>query len=81
MEGDLIEGYNTRPTFWYEHTKGQRQRYYPDIYLPSTKTIIEVKSRFTYGLAKERNNTKEQGYNSELWVYNPKGQRTDISLP
>ncbi len=34
--------------------------YYPDFYIKSTNTIIEVKSEFSFNYAKEKNLAKEQ---------------------
>jgi hypothetical protein len=47
--------------------------YYPDFYIKSTNTIIEVKSQFTYDLEKYKTNAKlqaciQQGYNIFLMI-------------
>lgn len=49
--------------------------YYPDIFIKSKNTLIEVKSDYTYKKHMSRNNTKlkecaKNGYNVELWIYN-----------
>lgn len=41
------------PTFFYE-LDGKKHKYYPDIYLPETKTLIEVKSCYWFNFNKER---------------------------
>ena len=53
-------------------------RYFPDIYIPSEKRIIEVKSRFTLDQRLEKNfaigkNCVNLGYKFEFQVYNRKG--------
>jgi hypothetical protein len=40
--------------------KNAECRYYPDFYIVSTKTIIEVKSKWTFEIQKEKNLAKEQ---------------------
>ena len=42
--------------------------YFPDFYLPEYNLIVEIKSKYTYGLHRERNESKklgvlEKGYN------------------
>jgi hypothetical protein len=54
--------------------------YFPDIYIPSSNLIIEVKSEWIYNIDKEINiakeiATKEFGYNYEVWKFNRKGER------
>ena len=56
----------------YEYN-GNTHRYFPDIYIKSINTIIEVKSVWTYEQQKERNLMKEkaclkQGYNFEFII-------------
>jgi len=40
--------------------KGSAHRYFPDFYIKSIDTIIEVKSEYTFNLHKEKNLAKEQ---------------------
>jgi hypothetical protein len=42
-----MTGYEQRPSIWY-YFGGKRRRYYPDVFLPSSARIIEVKSQWTY---------------------------------
>jgi hypothetical protein len=47
--------------------------YYPDFYIKSTNTIIEVKSKFTYDMQIEKNTAKEHaclqlGFNFEFVI-------------
>ena len=51
----------------------KERRYYPDFYIKSTNTIIEVKSQWTFNLEKEKNLIKEQaclqqGFNFEFKI-------------
>ena len=53
--------------------------YYPDIFIKSENLLIEVKSKYTFDLHKEKNLTKQQeyikqGYNFEFKIYNNKGK-------
>lgn len=52
--------------------------YYPDIYIKSTKTLIEVKSIWTLELNYDKNITKFQSaslsFNFVLWVFSNKGE-------
>lgn len=55
------------PTIWYNF-KGNKKRYYPDIFIPSENLIIEVKSTYTYEANLEINLAKQdavlgQGFN------------------
>jgi hypothetical protein len=67
-----------------DYRVGRRnRRYYPDIYLPKAKRIVEVKSGYTLGLDTGRGWKKNQekakaviaeGYKFTLLVMNEKGQ-------
>jgi hypothetical protein len=53
--------------------EGKERRYYPDFYIKSTNTIIEVKSQWTFNLHKEKNLAKEQaclqqGFNFQFMI-------------
>jgi hypothetical protein len=48
------------PVIWYTRLNGRRARYYPDIYIPDRKWIIEVKSMWTFLLEKENNLLKRE---------------------
>jgi len=56
------------------YTQNEKEhRYYPDFYIKSTNTIIEVKSQWTFDKWKEKNLAKqqaciEQGFNFEFMV-------------
>ena len=56
--------------------------YFPDIYLPTTNTIIEVKSTWTYksksdSIKEKEDATKAAGYNYDIWIYDGKGNRME----
>ena len=64
------------PLFMYDY-KGAQYRYYPDIYIPSQKKIIEVKSPYTYQKQEEQNECKKKyvlgdGYQFEFWICDKK---------
>jgi len=63
------------PLFRYEY-KGYHT-YYPDIYIPATKTIIEVKCPYTYSIILEQNWAKwdetVKNYPIDIWIIMPKG--------
>jgi hypothetical protein len=57
--------------------KNQKHRYYPDIYIKSINTLIEVKSEYTYNRQKEKTNLKleqarKNGFRSKLIIINKK---------
>lgn len=59
-ESSIITERITMPEIWYVCPLGKRRRYYPDIYVPSIKLIVEVKSTYTYAAKKDINNRKKQ---------------------
>jgi hypothetical protein len=66
------------PAFWYEHNSVKR-RYYPDIFIESTCTIIEVKSEWTYSRKTEIVMLKRQavidaGFDCEIWIVDRNGK-------
>lgn len=71
------------PVIKYKH-RAKLRRYYPDIYVKCTNTLIEVKSTYTLGLKDRyvyerlRNKAKavlEQGYRFKLLVFTQKGEK------
>lgn len=57
--------------------------YFPDFYIKSTNTVVEIKSTRTLELGYDKNiekfkRTEEMGYNFVLVVFNNKGQILDI---
>lgn len=63
-------------SFDYEYD-GINRKYYPDIFLLNTNTIVEVKSSYTYKLDYEKNQKKmqsviEKGYNFVFIIWDKK---------
>ena len=61
----------------YEHN-GKMHRYYPDIFIHSQNKIVEVKSEYTYELAREITHLKIQtchmaGFKAEIWIFSSTG--------
>ena len=59
---------------WYNTPDGKKHRYFPDFYLINENKIIEVKSQWTYNVAKEVNELKKEaclamGLNFEFKIY------------
>lgn len=62
------------PPIWYIGLDGKTRRYFPDVYIPKTNTIYEVKSEYTLNADYETNMlkfeaVKNAGYNFVLKVY------------
>lgn len=61
----------------------QTKYYFPDIYIPHTNTILEIKSDWTYKQNYDKNQakaeaTRKAGYKYEFWIFNRKGERIFI---
>ncbi len=75
-ESDFTNDVKLMPKFTYQFG-GKSHRYYPDLYIPSQKKIIEVKSPYTYNKQLEQNNCKkdqvvQDGYTFEFWICSKK---------
>lgn len=62
---------------WYKQD-GVEHRYYPDVLIISTNTIVEVKSTRTFAVQRTKNMLKRQaildmGLNFEFWIFDEKG--------
>lgn len=73
-----IEKYTGK--IWYFDYDDKKKKYYPDIYIISENSIIEVKCDYTYNSGYSRNILKKQacldlGISFEFWIYNEKGER------
>jgi len=71
-EDEFTNDIKQMPRFMYEFEEKQH-RYYPDIYLPAQKKIIEVKSPYTYNKQLQQNHSKrdqvvKDGYTFEFWI-------------
>lgn len=67
------------PIFYISPVDNDIHRYYPDAYIISTNTLIEVKSTYTYFKERQKNDAKFKGVvnlgiNLHLYVYAPKGK-------
>lgn len=64
-----------------KYTLNEKAHYYfPDIYIPKNNTLIEVKSKYTYDINKEKNlekanQCKNDGYDYKVWVYDVNGNK------
>ena len=77
-EEDILNGYKLLPAIDYVYN-GKSYRYFPSIYIPSQKRLIEVNSEYAYTSDMERIYTKLLashllGYQVELWVYDKTGK-------
>jgi len=72
-EHQIFTNRSDMPEFWYE-LDGAPHRYFPDVYIPETNTIYEVKSAWTVSLNLKKNEkkfraVKDACYNFKLKVY------------
>jgi len=82
-EDDIKTGRKDIPRIKYE-VDGKSKYYFPDIYLPIENKIIEVKSTWTYkcktdNIKQKSDAVKQAGYNYEIWIYDTKGNKMDLS--
>ena len=66
------------PMVWWTDDSGTRHRYFVDIYIPSEKRMIEVKSDYTYassGVQEKARASLAAGFAYEFWVYGSDGAR------
>ena len=74
--------YDEMPEIWYEF-ENKKSRYFPDIFIPKEKRIIEVKSDYYLNKHLDKNNLKakkciEMGYSFEFRIYNRTGKLIDV---
>jgi DNA-directed RNA polymerase subunit RPC12/RpoP len=76
-ENDIEVGYKNRESIWYSNpaNEGKMCRYYPDGFIKSENTVIEVKSTWTYEKDLEKNRSKfnsvvESGMNVNVYIFN-----------
>ena len=81
-ESDVVTKRTEVPTIWYEDSNGKKHRYFVDMFIPSQKRCIEIKSTWT--MEKKRDSVfekqqamKNAGYECEIWVYNEKGKKVE----
>jgi len=72
------------PRITYYTPDEKRHYYFPDIFIPHENRIIEVKSTWTYeckedNIELKKQATLEKGYKYEIWCYDGKGSKVDLS--
>lgn len=77
-ENDIITDRKNIPKINYIDFNGKQRTHCPDIWLPTTNTLIEIKSNFTYNQHKQNIESKrfgaiEAGFNYKLLVFNDDG--------
>ena len=84
-EDKIIVKNKDTPEIWYMDplTPSKFRRHYPDIYIPSEKWLIEVKSTWTYKRDKYEVHTKKKaavalGYLYQIWIMDSKGEILEI---
>jgi hypothetical protein len=82
LEDDLIMGFEKMPTIMYEND-GKTHRYFPDIFIPSQRKIVEVKSKYTYEVAREVTHLKIKAchiaqFSAEIWIFDDKGSLLQV---
>ena len=60
LEEEIINGCKDVPEVWYNDEQGKQHRYYVDIFIPSQKRCIEVKSNWTAEKKKDNIFRKQQ---------------------
>lgn len=81
QENGIIANKSDLPKIMYKFN-GKEKKYYPDAYIKSTNTIVEVKSTFTIKselLIPKLNSCISLGYNIHVYLYN-KGKITILSV-
>jgi hypothetical protein len=73
-EDEIFTAPTDMPIITYIGEDNKTHTYFPDVFIPSTNTVYEVKSSYTLEADKEKNErkfkaTKDLGYNFELRVY------------
>jgi hypothetical protein len=81
-EDDIITNRIEVPTIWYEDINGKKHRYFVDIFIPSQKRCIEIKSTWTMkkkhdNILEKQQAMKKAGYECEIWVFNAKGKKIE----
>ena len=72
------------PRIVYEYNNAEHY-YFPDIYIPHKKKLIEVKSTWTYSVKRDIIHKKAEqcmveGYDFEIWIYEAKGNKEIITF-
>lgn len=85
LEEDITTGCKNVPTIWYYDKINKKRRHYVDIYIPSQKRCIEIKSTWTaktgeHTIYLKQNAAKELGYQYEIWIYNSKKELVEVKI-
>ena len=77
-EYDLVTNRKDIPKFWYTTEDNKKRIYYPDIFIPSTNTIVETKSEWTNSVNPTLLQLKKlsvivSGYNFRKMIFDRKG--------
>jgi hypothetical protein len=77
-EDDIVVGCANMPVIYYTDVLGKQRRYFPDIFLPLERQLIEVKSTWTMKQKPENIQLKleaarREGFRIKLWVFDEKG--------
>ena len=72
------------PRIQYE-VDGNKKYYFPDIFIPHENKLVEVKSTWTYksktdNIQLKKAACEEQGFLCEIWCFNNKGERIEVSI-
>lgn len=80
-ESQIKTSRKDQPEIWYTDKKGQRHRYFSDIFIPHANLIIEVKSTWTYkkGMCQGKLQLQEeaclrQGYQYKYMIFTDTGK-------
>jgi hypothetical protein len=84
LEEQIKTDRNTVPRICYRDNENDRY-HYPDIWIPHENRLIEVKSTQTYKWHKQevlikKKACEEQGFLYEIWCFDVKGNRVEISV-
>lgn len=80
-EEDIVSCHESVMGFMYEDGETKR-KYYPDLFVPPSNFVVEVKSTWTYEKTPEEKQRvlkkleacRREGYNTRLLVFSPKGE-------
>jgi hypothetical protein len=80
LEDEICVSRKNVPEIWFINSKGKKSRYFIDCFIRSENKCIEVKSKWT--LKKEdvflkHQAVKDAGFDSEIWVYDKKGNKIE----
>lgn len=79
-ENDILTDKTDMPKFWYIGEDNKKHRYFPDVYIPATNTIYEVKSEYTmisnfYTNLLKMKSVEDEGFSMILRVYDRNGYK------